>query len=67
MARRSLADRLRFLNIAEASLAELYYCIHVCKRLEYLSEEEQGRFESMAKQAGAPLTGLIRQMKRLPE
>lgn len=66
MARRSLADRARFLNIAEASLAELNYCIHVCRRLEYLSEEECRLYESMAFQTGAPLAGLIRQVKQIP-
>src|SRR4051812_3550040 len=35
-ARRSGRDRLRFLNIAEASLAEVGYCIHVARRLGYI-------------------------------
>lgn len=66
MARRSLTERARFLNIAEASLAELNYCIHVCRRLEYLSAEEHRRLEAMALQTGAPLAGLIRNVKQLP-
>ena len=66
MARRSLADRARFLNIAEASLAEVNYCLHVCRRLDYLSEEDCRRYEAMALQTGAPLAGLIRQVKRMP-
>jgi len=39
-ARRSPKERSHFLNIAEASLAEVGYCIHVARRLGYLSAEE---------------------------
>jgi four helix bundle protein len=66
MARRSIRDRLRFLNVAEASLAELAYCLHVCKRLGYLTAEEHATFEAAALQVGAPLSGLIRSLKSLP-
>ena len=66
MARRSLADRARFLNIAEASLAELNYCLHVCRRLEYLGDDEYRLYEAMALRTGAPLAGLLRQVKRIP-
>ena len=55
MARRSLRDRLRFLNIAEASLAEVAYCLHVSKRLGYLSPDAHGEFERDVQQVGAPL------------
>jgi four helix bundle protein len=37
--RRHLRDRLHFLNIAEASLAEVSYCIHVAGRLGYVGPE----------------------------
>lgn len=67
MARRSAADRARFLNIAEASLAELNYCFHVCKRLNYVTEEEYRRYSGLAMQTGAPLVGLIRQVKAIPK
>ena len=36
IARRSLKERVHFLNIAEASLAEAGYCLHVAKRLGYI-------------------------------
>ena len=55
MARRSIRDRLRFLNIAEASLAEVAYCLHVSKRLGYLSPDAHGEFERDVQQVGAPL------------
>ena len=66
MARRSLRDRLRFLNIAEASLAEVAYCLHVSKRLGYLSPDVYVEFERDVQQVGAPLVGLIRSLK-LPD
>ena len=37
--RRPGKDRLRFLNIAESSLAEVGYCIHAATRLGYVSED----------------------------
>lgn len=63
-ARRSTKDRLHFLNIAESSLAEVGYCLHVAKRLGYL---DAGRFEELdndARRVNAPLVGLVRAAKR---
>jgi len=66
MARRSPADRLRFLNIAEASLAEVSYCVHASFRLGYVTRETHDAIQSSVRQVGAPLVGLMRSMKRLP-
>ena len=66
MARRSLRDRLRFLNIAEASLAEVAYCLHAAKRLGYVRDEEYESLEKAAFQVGAPLAGLVRSLKQVP-
>ena len=63
MARRSAADRLRFLNIAEASLAELAYCLHAARRLGYLSAGQYDELHRAALQVGAPLSGLARSLK----
>ena len=52
--------RLRFLNIARASLAEVGYCIHVALRLGYISEVVASDLEAAVKQTSAPLNGLIR-------
>jgi len=52
--------RLNFLNIAQSSLAEVGYCIHVAQRLGYLSEIAAGELETEVRQVGAPLAGLIR-------
>ncbi|HUR32205.1 MAG TPA: four helix bundle protein [Vicinamibacterales bacterium] len=67
MARRSLRERLRFLNIAEASLAEVSYCLHVSQRLGYVTPEAHDSFDRAVRQVGAPLTGLMRSMKKLPD
>src|SRR5262245_60675766 len=52
--------RANFLNISRASLAEVGYCIHVAKRLGYISDATAGDLESAVKQVSAPLNGLIR-------
>src|SRR5437870_4295684 len=36
--RRHKRDRLHFLNIAEASLSEVAYCVHAAWRLKYISD-----------------------------
>jgi four helix bundle protein len=59
-ARRHRRERLHFLNIAEASLAEVGYCLHVALRLGYVTEEVLKEFESELNRVGAPLVGLIR-------
>jgi four helix bundle protein len=52
--------RLNFLNISQSSLAEVGHCIHVARRLGYISEIIAGELEIEIKQVGAPLVGLIR-------
>ena len=52
--------RVNFLNISQSSLAEVDYCIHVAKRLGYISEELAAGLEVTMKRVGAPLAGLIR-------
>jgi hypothetical protein len=52
-----------FLNIAEASLAEVGYCIHAAHRLGYVSEQLRDELEKDIKGVGAPLAGLVRSTK----
>ena len=59
-ARRHTRDRLNFLNIAEASLAEVDYCLHAAWRLGYITEEMLAELRTELKGVGAPLVGLIR-------
>ena len=63
-ARPSGRGRLNFLNIAQGSLAEVGYCIHVALRLGYLSEASAAECETDIKRVGAPLAGLIRSERR---
>jgi four helix bundle protein len=55
-ARRHRDDRLRFLDISRASLAELGYCLHVAQRLEYITSERFAAFEKSLNQRGAALS-----------
>jgi four helix bundle protein len=45
-ARRQPRNRLHFLNIAESSLAEVGYCIHVALRLGYITDDVAKDLES---------------------
>ena len=62
-ARRYRRARLHFLNIAEGSLAEVGYCVHVAHRLGYISDELLSELEKDINGVGAPLTGLVRSTK----
>jgi four helix bundle protein len=59
-ARRYRRSRLHFLNIAEGSLSELGYCIHVAHRLGYIDDQRLGELEKDINAVGAPLAGLVR-------
>lgn len=59
-ARESGKERLRFLNIAEGSLAEVAYCLHVARRLGYIDDATYEAIDARARQVAAPLVGLIR-------
>jgi len=52
--------RVNFLRVAQASLGEVGYCVHVARRLSYISEAMAAELESEIKRTGAPLAGLIR-------
>jgi four helix bundle protein len=62
-ARRHRADRLRFLNVAESSLAEAGYCVHAAWRLEYISDSLRADLEKDLNRVGSPLSGLIRSVR----
>ena len=51
---------MNFLNTSQSSLAEVGYCIHVARRLGYLSESVAGELDTEIRQVGAPLAGLVR-------
>jgi len=52
--------RLHFLRIAWGSLAEVGYCLHVARRLQYLHGNTFAEYELQTRKVGAPLLGLIR-------
>jgi four helix bundle protein len=58
---------LRFLNIAEASLAEVSYCVHAASRLGYISNDSKLSLEKDLNGVGAPLVGLIRSIRSSTE
>jgi four helix bundle protein len=66
MARRYRRARLHFLNIAEASLAEVGYCLHAACRLGYITPETLAELEHDLNAVGAPLAGLVRSSRLLP-
>src|SRR5436190_452732 len=66
-ARRHRRARLNFLNIAESSLSEVWYCLHAARRLDYLTQEQFHQLESKIKQVSSPLSGLIRATRALPD
>jgi four helix bundle protein len=62
-ARRHRRERLHFLNISEASLAEVGNCIHAAWRLGYLTDPLVAELEESLNGVGAPLMGLIRSVR----
>jgi four helix bundle protein len=65
--RHTKRDRLHFLRIAAASLAEVGYCFHAARRLGYLSAEVSSEFDAVVRRTSAPLSGLIRSLERSAE
>jgi len=63
VARRSAAQQRHFLNIAEASLAEAAYCLHVARRLGYIAQPEFLELDAEIQGVYAPLSGLLRHIK----
>jgi len=62
-ARQSGRDKLRFFNMASASLSELTYGLHSARRLGYIDGAEYRRLDDLAKMVAAPLHGLIRKRR----
>ena len=63
-ARERTRERLRFFNIASASLSETGYGLHAARRLGYLAESQYDEFELRVRMVAAPLNGLIRSTRR---
>jgi four helix bundle protein len=65
--RRYWRQRLHYLNIAEASLAEVTYCLHAAWRLGYINDKLLRELNTDANAVGAPLVGLIRSIRENPQ
>jgi four helix bundle protein len=62
--RHGTADRLHFLQIACASLAEVGYCLHAARRLGYLNDPVFEDLDLEIRKVSAPLRGLMKSMGR---
>lgn len=49
--------------MSEASLAEVAYCLHVARRLGYITSAEFTDVDTQIQRVFAPLTGLIRRTR----
>ena len=63
VAREHHRDKIRFFNIASASLSELGYGLHASKRLGYIDAATYADLEQKLRYIAAPLRGLIRKSK----
>ena len=58
-ARQYLKGYLQFLHMADSSLSEVAYYLHLAYRLELIDKEARVRLEAMRSDAGRPLHGLL--------
>lgn len=65
-ARDSLADYLRFLDIAYGSAREVQYQLTLAKRLNYLTDTACEELSPLATELCKVLNGLIRSLRRPP-
>lgn len=63
-ARSHPAERVQFLRVAWASLAEAGYYLHVARRLGYIDDPVYTELERQVRLTAAPLAGLLRRYRR---
>jgi len=56
-------ETLQFLRTAWASLVETGYCLHVARRLGYITDALHAELDMELRRAGAPLLGMIRKRR----
>jgi four helix bundle protein len=66
-ARESLADYIRFLDMAYGSARELEYQLSLAHRLGYLGEAEANELQALANETCKVLNGLIRSLRMKPD
>jgi four helix bundle protein len=62
-AREHPRERLQFLNVSWGSLAEVGYCVHVARRLGYITGEKFEELDVAVRRVGAPLSGLVQRAR----
>ena len=62
--RQTQKDYLHFLYIANASLAEVRYHLHLCHRLEILSADQYRQINASQVEAASTLRGLIKAVEK---
>lgn len=63
-ARKTRKDFIHFLNIAQASLVEVEYHIHLSQRLGYLDAEAAKNLSSVHRETAVTLNGFIKSLER---
>ena len=56
-------EKLQFLNMSRASLAEVGYCVHVAKRLGYVHDDRYNELDLAVRRVAAALNGYIRAVR----
>ena len=52
-------ERAHFLEVSLSSLAEVSYCIHIARRLDYIDEKTKDDLDTELRRISAPLRGLM--------
>lgn len=55
--KKTLANKLHFLNISEGSLEEVKYYITLSKDLEYINENKEAELENLSNEVGRLING----------
>jgi four helix bundle protein len=63
-ARKTIKEYLQFLYIAQGSISELEYLLHLSKRIGYLKDSEYNKLDSLRNQTAKMLYGLINYIEK---
>lgn len=57
--RNNKKEKIYFYNVAKGSIYEVVNLLEICKRRQYLAEEDHGRFYGTAEETAKMLSGLM--------
>jgi len=63
-ARKNIKEYLQFLYIAQGSISELEYLLHLSKRIGYLKDSEYNKLDDLRNQTAKMLYGLINYIEK---